>query len=102
MKLIPDSLIFEWDEGNVKKNELQHRVSVTEIEQAFCSILYVFSDEKHSGKEQRHGVYAVTVDGRKLAIVFTRRKDAIRVIMARDMSRKERADYEKFKKNTSL
>lgn len=102
MKVIPDPLIFEWDEGNSKKNEQRHRVSVVEIEQAFCNILYVFSDEKHSGKEERYGVYAGTLDGRKLAIVFTRRKDAIRVIMARDMSRKEKMDYEEIKKDTAV
>lgn len=102
MKVIPDPLIFEWDEGNSRKNEKRHGVSIVEIEQAFSNIVYVFNDDDHSAKEQRFGVYAFTFNRRKLAIVFTRRNDAIRVIMARDMSRKEKKNYEKIKKDTSF
>lgn len=102
MKALTDPIEFEWDEGNKEKNEKRHGVTLIEVEQSFSQILYRFGDEKHSIFEQRYGVYAQTQTGRKLVIVFTTRGDRIRVIMARDLSRKERRDYEKVKKNTSL
>lgn len=102
MKVLTDPVEFEWDEGNKEKNEKRHGVTFLEVEQSFSQILYKFGDEKHSVLERRYGVYTQTQTGRKLVIVFTIRGERIRVIMARDMSRKERADYEKVKKNTSL
>lgn len=102
MKAFDDPVEFEWDAGNKEKNEKRHGVTLFEVEQVFSQIVYIFGDEKHSIFEQRHGVYGLTKSGRKLVVVFTIRKDKVRVIMARDMSRKERRDYEKVKKDTSL
>ncbi|OGT66255.1 MAG: hypothetical protein A3J38_08820 [Gammaproteobacteria bacterium RIFCSPHIGHO2_12_FULL_45_9] len=87
---------FLWDKGNQNKNWLSHGVLPAECEQVFFNKpLLLYEDLKHSGQEQRHYVLGKTEGGRRLFIAFTVRKDLIRVISARDMSKKERGIYEK-------
>ncbi len=82
---------FNWDEWNAPKIWEKHGVSQTECEQAFFNEpLVVGGDVKHSDSERRYYVLGVTDKGRELFLVFTLREDRIRVITARDMSRKER------------
>ena len=90
---------FDWDEGNIDKNELKHGVTCLECEQIFFNKPLLFlKDTIHSISEERYYAYGKTDSGRFLTIVFTIRKDKIRVISARDMSKKERNYYEKSKK----
>ncbi len=85
---------FQWDKGNLDKNWIKHRVSRLEIEQVFFNRpLLVAVDEQHSQGEQRFFALGRTEVGRGLFIVFTVRRDLIRVISARDMSRRERRVY---------
>jgi uncharacterized DUF497 family protein len=56
--------------------------------------LLLQSDDAHSQKEPRYYVLGHTIAGRRLFIAFTIREDKIRVISARDMSKKERKIYE--------
>ncbi|NPA95963.1 MAG: BrnT family toxin [Thermodesulfobacteria bacterium] len=85
---------FEWDKGNKDKNWLKHRVTNSECEQIFFNRpLIVHFDERHSDTEDRFYALGHTDLGRMLFIVFTIRGTKIRVISARDMSRKERAIY---------
>jgi hypothetical protein len=51
-------------------------------------------DEVHSKVEARYYVLGQTNAGRRLFIVFTIRNEKIRVISARDMSKRERMIYE--------
>ena len=84
---------FEWDEGN-SKNWERHRVSSTESEEVFLNRpLLLQPDPSHSQQEARYYVLGQTNAGRPLFIAFTIRHDRIRVISARDMSRKERSIY---------
>jgi uncharacterized DUF497 family protein len=53
----------------------------------------VFPDEEHSEGEQRYYVLGRTDKGRRLFVVFTPRRDKIRVISAREMTKRERAFY---------
>ena len=86
---------FDWDEGNLIKNWEKHHVSHLEAEQVFFNKpLLVFEDLKHSVEESRWYVLGRTGSARKLMIVFTIRDNKVRVISARDMSRKERTIYE--------
>jgi uncharacterized DUF497 family protein len=86
---------FEWDEGNLTKNWEKHQVSALECEQVFFNRpLIALPDERHSNSEPRFYALGQTDSGRRLFIVFTARSDSIRVISARDMSRKERKIYE--------
>lgn len=86
---------FEWDEGNISKNWEKHKVLASECEQIFFNKpLIAAQDDKHSKGEPRYFVLGHTDAGRHLFIVFTVRKNLIRVISARDMNRKERRLYE--------
>ena len=93
---LPAILGFEWDEGNRFKSADKHKVSQAEAEQVFADRrLLVLVDEKHGDDEKRFHAYGETQAGRRLQVSFTLRQKAtlIRVISARDMSRKERARY---------
>ncbi len=85
---------FDWDEWNVAKIWEKHQVSQAECEQVFFNEpLVAGEDIEHSDQEQRLFVLGVTDQDRELFLVFTLREDRIRVITARDMSRKERRVY---------
>jgi uncharacterized DUF497 family protein len=85
---------FEWDRGNLEKSWRKHRVSAAECEQIFFSQpLILAPDVKHSQAEARFYALGQTDAGRPLFVVFTLRGTLIRVISARDMSRKERTLY---------
>lgn len=101
MRLFPDPLSFEWNEGNLDKNWITHQVTNQEAEEAFFhEPRFVFEDEGHSLAERRYLLWGVTSKGRKLCIIFAVRKDKVRIISARDMNKKERKAYEeKAKKN---
>jgi uncharacterized DUF497 family protein len=87
---------FDWDAGNARKNE-RHGVSQAEAEEVFFdAVLLVFADAAHSQSEPRFHGLGASAAARLLHVTFTLRQDAtrIRIISARDMSRKERTVYE--------
>lgn len=87
---------FEWDEGNQIKNWIKHQVSPSECEEVFFNLPLLLADDvQHSQEEKRFYVLGQTNAERKLFISFTNRTNKIRVISARDMSRKERQVYAK-------
>lgn len=96
--MLPKALLsatgFDWDAGNLEKNWLKHGVSPLECEQVFFNQpLIVAPDLKHSDTEDRYYILGRTDTDRYLFLVFTLRGRRIRVISARDMSKKERAIY---------
>lgn len=99
MAALPDVLAhctgFEWDDGNAGKNWQLHQVTAAEAEQAFFNRpVLVVADERHSDEEVRYAALGRTNAARRLAVVFTIRGTLVRVISARDMSRRERRVYE--------
>ena len=84
---------FEWDNGNATKIWTKHRVSPAECEQALLNRPLVVADDAHSQRENRWYALGRTDNDRLLFAVFTVRDHLIRVISARDMSRKERKVY---------
>ncbi len=87
---------FDWDAGNAKKNQAAHGVTDGESEQLFFDQpLVATPDEQHSKSEPRFHALGRTSAGRLLMVVFTIRGDLVRVISARDMSRRERRVYER-------
>ncbi len=93
-KILTQSEGFEWDEGNINKNWLKHKVSPAECEQLFFNRPIIIQDDtKHSEVEKRFYALGRTDSKRTLFIVFTVRSKRIRVISARDMSRKEKEVY---------
>jgi len=88
---------FDWDAGNARKSEDKHAVSQAEAEQLFFrKPLWLAVDMKHSQHEERFHALGQSAAGRLLHVTFTLREDGtkIRIISARDMSRRERRLYE--------
>lgn len=104
MKLFSGFSGFDWDSANREKNWIQHQVAWWECEEMFFNQpLYVFLDTGHSSGEERYYALGRTNHARLLFIVFTRRKNRIRIISARDMHKKERKVYhEKAKKDSEV
>jgi len=87
---------FDWDAANAPKIWERHEVSPGEAEQVFFNHpLVAVVDSKHSDTESRFLALGQTDSGRRLFVVFTIRGRHIRVISARDMSRRERREYER-------
>lgn len=96
MQVFKNPLAFEWDEGNKDKNFVKHKVTNEECEEIFFDPKKkIAEDIFHSGKEQRNIVIGKTKLGRYLFLVFTIRNNKVRIISARDLSKKERFLYEK-------
>ncbi|MGH7566217.1 MAG: BrnT family toxin [Gemmatimonadota bacterium] len=82
---------FDWDAGNAGKNRERHQVSDGECERVFFQRpILIAPYTLHSRDEPRYAALGQTAAGRRLTIVFTIRGEAIRVISARPMSRRER------------
>lgn len=86
---------FVWNKGNKDKNWIRHKVTNQECEEAFFDEeKKTFKDKLHSKDEERFRVIGETRKRRRLFIVFTVRKNKIRVISARDINKKEVKLYE--------
>lgn len=86
---------FEWDAGNKEKSLAKHEVGNEECEEAFFDYnKEVQKDILHSVNEKRYILIGQTKQNRLLYIVFTIRKDKVRVISARDINKKEKKLYE--------
>ena len=87
---------FDWDAGNADKNWQRHQVGAAECEQVFFNQpLVAETDYAHSTDEIRHYALGRTDAGRRLFVVFIVRGSLVRVISARDMSRRERKEYDR-------
>ena len=103
MELKSGVVEFEWDKWNIDKSYVKHGVTQKEAEEVFLSNeSFVKPDVKHSQKEERFIILGKTNERINLFIVFTVRKDKVRVISARRMHSKEVEKYEKAKKDTKI
>ncbi len=103
MKILPEPIEFEWDDGNIDKNLIKHNVANQESEEPFSNKpLLLNRDREHSQHEQRFQVLGRTKKDRLLFISFTIRNRKVRIVSARDMNKKERGYYEKAKINTKI
>ena len=91
---------FDWDQSNIEKNWKKHRVAFYECEEIFLRAPIILPDLEHSTIEARFFALGRTVRERWLTVIFTVRKNKIRIISARNMSRKERKAYEQTQKNS--
>ena len=85
---------FEWNDGNQGKNWDSHGVTDAECEEVFFNDpLIAGADPKHSKRERRYFVLGRTNADRAVFVAFTIRKDLIRIISARDMTKTELRKY---------
>jgi uncharacterized DUF497 family protein len=100
---IQNCLKFDWDDGNITKNESKHNLKWQIIEEIFLNKpLMVVVDIKHSNHECRCNALGFTNENEKLFVAFTKRANQIRVISARPMNKKERKIYANFKNNSNI
>ena len=93
---------FEWDEGNIDKSCQKHGITPKESEEIFLDEnLPVSRDIEHSQKEKRFIGLGKTLENKILSVVFTLRKDKIRIISARKANLKERRAYDQKNKKTT-
>ena len=100
--LLESCIGFDWDGWNTSKNWDKHRVTPEEAESVFFhDPLLLRSDTGHSIREKRYLAMGETPAIRGLLVVFTVRGKLIRVISARDMSRRETEAYTRYEKENS-
>jgi len=88
-------LTFEWDANKAGSNRAKHGVSFGEASTVFGDPDSVtIPDPAHSQTEERFVVLGRSHQGRLLVVVHTGRGDNIRIISARQASRRERKFYE--------
>jgi hypothetical protein len=86
---------FEWDSFKTGANREKHGVSFEEAAEVFADNLSLaVVDPDHSLEEERFVIFGRTSSDRYLVVAFTDRDDRIRVISAREMTRRERKAYE--------
>jgi uncharacterized DUF497 family protein len=86
---------FEWNPKKATANRRKHGVS---FEEATSALRDAFSatahDPDHSDDEERFVTFGVSSQGRLLAVSYTDRGDAVRIISARLATNVERQIYE--------
>ncbi|BBC22795.1 BrnT family toxin [Pseudanabaena sp. ABRG5-3] len=86
---------YEWDENKAIKNLAKHGVSFDEAKTIFDDPLYVdFYDLDHSEDEERYLIVGESNRGRLLIVSYTERRESIRIISAREVTKSEREAYE--------
>lgn len=94
MEKIFSEFDFDWDTYNIDKIWKKHKVRFSEAEEVFFDInLIILPDPTHSIAEERYIALGKTKTGNPLFVVFTERYGKIRIISARNMSKKERGKY---------
>lgn len=89
------SLRFEWDPRKAAANLAKHKVSFEEAVTVFGDPLgRITEDPRHYQDEERYVLLGLSERQRFLAVMFTERGVAIRLISARRATRRERRDYE--------
>jgi uncharacterized DUF497 family protein len=86
---------FEWDLAKARRNERKHGLRLEEAATVFGDPLAVtFADPDHSTEEPRFLTIGISGLGRLLIVSHTERAGRIRLISAREATRRERKIYE--------
>ncbi len=90
---------FEWDPEKARENATKHDVSFELAATVFRDPLHLaVYDENHSESEERWVTMGQAEDGKLLVVVHTFEEIAdgakVRVISAREATKRERQDYE--------
>ena len=89
------SIQFEWDPNKALENLQKHRVAFEEAATVFGDLLSVtVPDPDHSQEEDRFITVGSSNHSRLLMIAHTERGDSIRIISARELTPRERRQYE--------
>jgi uncharacterized DUF497 family protein len=86
---------FAWDPRKAAANRLKHGVTFDEASSVFGdAFAYTLPDFEHSLWEPRFRTIGMSTDGRLLTIAHAEQGDAVRIISARLVTKRERLSYE--------
>ena len=86
---------FEWDPNRAVRNFQKHKVSFEEAATVFRDALSMtVPDPDHSMEEDRHITIGFTNRFRLLMVAHAERGDRVRIISARELTSRERKQYE--------
>lgn len=86
---------FEWNKEKAASNLKKHGVSFEEAETIWDDYFYVdLFDKGHSIEEKRFLIVGESNAKRLLIVSYTERESRVRIISARELTSKERKDYE--------
>lgn len=89
------SIRFEWDPIKALENLQKHDVALEESATVFRDDLSMtVPDPDHSTAEDRFITIGLSSRNRLLMVAHTERGDAIRIISARELTHRERRQYE--------
>lgn len=92
---MPGPLAFEWDPRKAALNLAKHKVSFDEAVTAFGDPFgRIIDDPHHSAGERRFVLLGQSDRHRLLVVMFTERREAIRLISARSATPRERRVHE--------
>ena len=88
-------LQFEWDPDKAVRNFEKHGVSFQDAATVFGDKLsYTFDDPDHSDEELRFLTVGFSQTGKLLIIAHADRNDKVRIISAREVTKRERRFFE--------
>lgn len=86
---------FEWDNEKAEANFKKHDVNFVEAQTVWQDLFFVdFYDASHLIEENRFLIIGESFNNRLLIVSYTERENTIRIISARELTPKERRDYE--------
>ena len=89
---MPPSLEFEWDDNKRRINVVKHGIDFDDAKEVFFDPAAYTSLSSRTVSERRY-VTVGLMRGALIAVIFTRRGNAIRIISARAARRSERQTY---------
>lgn len=90
---------FEWDPRKAAENLRKHKVSFNEAATVFGDFLSTTaSDPAHSVEEHRYITIGLSNRGHLVMVAHAERRERIRIISARKLTRTERRAYEETQK----
>ena len=89
---MPDSMEFEWDENKRRTNLTKHGIDFGDAKEVFYDPAAYTAVSPRQASERRYVIVGL-VRGALVAVIFTRRSEAIRIISARAAGRSERQRY---------
>jgi uncharacterized DUF497 family protein len=86
---------YEWDPTKAKMNLRKHGVVFKDAATVFKDPLSITAfNPDHSQEEDRFITFGFSASGRLLMVAHTDRRDRIRILSARELTRGERETYE--------
>lgn len=86
---------IRWDAAKAASNIVKHGISFADVEPVFYDEFALSMADPFSTGEDRFVVVGADALGRVLTVLYTYRKDSIRIIFARRATRTERNEYAK-------